>query len=132
MNATATDTADTTTVNGTTIIAPNSTFTDDTPNALLCRVIARINAKGLHVVGVYGGEWQTTVNREPTRQFELDVATEPGGDPLGQVLVRHTRATVFHKVRGIAFDPRHHNGVKDTTRIGWSGEALWKALGWRE
>lgn len=123
---------ETTTINGTTINAPNTTIIDDTPNALLARVVQRIHAKGLHVVGIYGGDWETNVNREATRQFELDVATEPDGEPLGQVTVRHSRVKGFYKVRGIAFNAQHHHEVKDTTRIGWSGEALWKALGWRE
>lgn len=59
MTATAAWTT-TTTVQGTTIVAPNTTVQDDTPNALLSRVVRRVQAKGLYVVGVYGGDWEGT------------------------------------------------------------------------
>lgn len=122
-----------TTVEGLTIHAPNTSYTDDTPSAVLSRVVRRIAEKGLHVVGLYGGGWERTREGEPTRTFEVDVATSEDAEPLGQVIVRHTRSKAYSKRRGFAFNAQHDMSVKDTTRIGWSGsEELFTRLGWRE
>lgn len=64
------------------------------------------------------------------RQFEIDIATEPEGEPLGQVIVRHSKVPAFYKVPGIAFRPEHHHTIKDTTELMWTGGAR-EALGWR-
>ena len=121
-----------TTIQGATISAPNATIVDDTPNALLSRVVAKVLAKGLHVVGVYGGDWEATREAGRTRQYEVDVACTVDGEPIGQVLVRHSRVAGFYKVRGIAFNPVHHHQMVDRTQVGFMGAQVPALLGWRE
>jgi hypothetical protein len=123
-----------TTIDGTTINAPNTTIHDTTPDAILSRVCTRIQERGLFVVGIYGGDWGNGRDGMPNRQFEIDVATAPEGDPLGQVIVRHSKVKAYYKVRGIAFNAAHHHQTQDSTRVGWHGgeemHNAWVKIGW--
>jgi hypothetical protein len=117
------------------LVAPNTEIVDDTPNALLSRVVARIQAKGAGVQGIYTDGW--TGN---SRVWMIDVtpsADDLDTDALGAVTVHEKRIRVPMPVaRGIAVGNRGWT-TKVTTAVGFyaenggTTEALRTRLGWR-
>lgn len=126
-----TDLASVTTVSGLHIVTPNTEITDDTPNATLSRVVSRIQAKGIVVLGIYSDGWQTSSNERysATRTWEIDVAPAGSEDSIGSVIVREARTRFWEqKLHG----KMHRGGGTVGVVIGFDKPEVANALGWRE
>lgn len=113
-----------TTVEGTTIHAPNTSIVDDTPNLLLSRSVARLLAKGLHVVGIYGGEDEgsSVAGRIGVQTWEVDVALSSDEEAIGSVIVKVITECVPLRSGG--------SRIVRSSRIGFDNVELARALRW--